>query len=1346
MTLARTKRQAPTAPAQETIQLQKPPDVIRSEGLTGTLAMIIPMFGSMGMMAVMALSANRSPRMLLMSGAFMVMMIGVAGINIYRQRVQHRDAVSGSRREYLAYISSMRDNARKVETQQREFNRWYLPNPSDLPLIVDEGTRIGERETTDDEFLLCRVGIADQPFATELVTGEVSALNEVDPVAESALVQFHKTYQVVEDLPLGISLDSVARVQITGSARDVRGLARAMVCQIAAFTRPKDVKIAILIRESSLDQWDWVKWLPHVASDRHEDALGAARMVVSDADDLIDLLPEGLIDRPRFAPGEGGVELPHVIIVNDGVPVPADHPVVTPDGVLGITIIDLPQSWDALVDPTTVRVAISNSAGSRTNMSLLQVGFEEVKASADWISVREAEAMARRLISSSSMALGQSLTSEADDAPGEASAEITDLLGLGDVHDLDTAVSWRPRANRDRLRVPIGLTPEHKTVYLDFKESAQQGMGPHGLIIGATGSGKSEVLRTIVLSLAMTHSSEDVNLVLIDFKGGATFNGMADLPHVAAIVTNLGDDLTLVDRMEDALRGEMARRQELLSKAGNFKNVQDYERARKLNRPELEPLPALIIVADEFSELLAEKPDFADLFVAIGRLGRSLQIHLLMSSQRLEEGKLRGLDSHLSYRIGLRTFSAQESRTVIGVPDAYELPPIPGVGYLKEDQSTMTRFRASYVSGPPPKRARTSLGELADGSDADVQVFDFVSTRVLRPEDATEPTDVVPETHAMSDDDAGAATLGDSGIAGVANTTFDIAVARLKGRGPEAHQVWLPPLDEPSTLDQLFGDLTVSRTLGLYSPRWRASGAFTIPVGDVDRPLEQRRDKLVINLDGSTGHLAILGGPQSGKSTLARTVVSALALTHTPLEIQIYVIDLGGGTFAGMRDLPHIAGVALRRDADRVRRMFQEVKSIVDNREQYFADHGIDSMATYRKLRAEGRADDGYGDVFFVVDGWQGLRADFEDIEAEFQNLMPRGLNFGLHVVGTALRWMNFRMAVKDMFGSRIELRLGDALDSEIDRKAAKNVPADRPGRGLGASKHHILGGVPRIDGVSSADDLSSGISDLVGAVKEAWTGPAGPKLRELPDRITIEQIRRMLAPDDRRVILGLNESRLEPFGVDFTKQDHFYFFGGQESGKSSTLRLIASEIQRVYTPKQAQIIVIDYRRALLGEIPDEYLMSYATTAAEAQGIVQQMAEYFKSRIPSSNVTPQQLRDRSWWTGAEAFFLVDDYDLVNASSGNPLAGLQPLLAQAHDVGLHVILTRRSGGASRGMFEPVMQTFNDLSVAGMLLPGSPDDGQLIGRLRPKQGNPGRAQFRSRDVPRETLQVAWVEPKL
>ena len=716
---------------------------------------------------------------------------------------------------------------------------------------------------------------------------------------------------------------------------------------------------------------------------------------------------------------------------------------------------------------------------------------------------------------------------------------------------------------------------------------------------------------------------------------------------------------------------------------------------------DLVPLPSLFIVVDEFSEMLSAKPEFIDLFVAIGRLGRSLGLHLLLASQRLEEGRLRGLESHLSYRVGLRTFSAQESRTVLGVPDAYELPPVPGLGYLKPDPTSLVRFKAAYVSGPPTGRVRVRRDEGGKLQG----ILPFTISEVLKldvevPESEPEPQPAEP---------------------GEQDSLLDIAVGHMVGKGPAAHQVWLPPLDVPDTLDQLMPDLAVDPRLGLVSQEWRRLGALTVPLGTVDRPREQRRDTLSVDLSGSAGHVAVVGGPRSGKSTLLRSIVTSMALTSTPQETQFYVLDFGGGTFAPLARLPHVSGVATRSERDVVTRIVAEVQGIVDRREAYFRRMGIDSIETYRLRRAraedQGRADDGYGDVFLVIDGWGTLRSDFDDIEIALQQLSTRGLTFGLHIVAAASRWSDFRAAMRDMFGTRLELRLGDPVDSEIDRRVAALVPAGRPGRGLVGSKLHFLGALPRIDGVTAAGDLGDGVDDLVAKVREAWTGPSGPKLRLLPARIGLDDVREQAGAPADRLVVGIDEKDLAPVTLDPVQEPHLLVLGDSGSGKSGVLRTLAQEIMRTHTPAQAQILLVDYRRALLGEVPDDYLINYVTSASQATPALREIATYLEGRIPGPDVTPEQLRERSWWSGADLFVLVDDYDLVATQQSSPVAALQPLLAQARDVGLHLAVARRSGGASRALYEPVIQSLRDLAMPGLMLSGNPEEGPLLGNLRP-----------------------------
>ena len=710
----------------------------------------------------------------------------------------------------------------------------------------------------------------------------------------------------------------------------------------------------------------------------------------------------------RSTPAQAGV--PHVVIVVDGGirDRAGGADLLGEGGVDAVTVLDLCGFAPRLVAGRGLQLVVGvDDLGARSG-----VGVERF-ARPDAVSIAEATRFARRLSPYRTPDSGPDERGEVGVATWAA------LTGVGDAASFSPARAWRPRYGRDRLRVPFGVAADGTPVELDLKEAAEGGMGPHGLCIGATGSGKSELLRTIVLGLVATHSPDQLNLVLVDFKGGATFLGLDGLAHVAAVITNLEQETALVDRMRDALAGEMHRRQEVLRAAGNFANVGDYEKARAAGA-DLDPLPALFIVIDEFSELLSQQPEFAELFVAVGRLGRSLHIHLLLASQRLDEGKLRGLDSHLSYRIGLKTFSANESRTVLGVPDAYHLPATPGSGYLKSDAEQLERFQGAYVSGRYVG-ARVGAGG-ATAAPAVARPRLFTAAPIPPEAGATVPADVSPSP------------LASEG----ARSTLEVLVGRMRGHGRPAHEIWLPPLDTPPTLDSLLpGSISVLRA----------------PIAVVDRPFDQRRDPLVVDLAGAAGNVAIVGGPQSGKSTALRTLIVSMAASHSPSQVQFYLLDFGGGTLAGLAGLPHVGSVANRLDGDRVRRTVAEMTGIVRTREQCFRELGIESMA---QLRTRAEPVDRHGDVFLVIDGFGSIRQEFEALEQQITNLAAQGLSYGVHVVVTAGRWGELRPALKDQLGTRIELRLGDPADSELGRRLAVAVPEGIPGRGMTREGLHL--------------------------------------------------------------------------------------------------------------------------------------------------------------------------------------------------------------------------------------------------------------------------------------------------
>ena len=904
-------------------------------------------------------------------------------------------------------------------------------------------------------------------------------------------------------------------------------------------------------------------------------------------------------------------------------------------------------------------------------------GDEEVIARPDLLTVAQASACARRLAP-------YRLT-----AAAATESQRLDWMGLMGPGGVDPERNWKTTGDGHIRPVPIGVAHDGTGVLLDINEAARNGMGPHGLCVGATGSGKSELLRTLALGMITSHPPDVLNLILVDFKGGATFLGLERVQHVGAVITNLSGEAHLVSRMNDALSGEMNRRQEVLRAAGGFANLAEYQRARSRGA-NLPPLPALFILVDEFSELLSQHPDFAELFVAIGRLGRSLGMHLLLASQRLDEGRLRGLETHLSYRICLKTFSAAESRAVLGVPDAYHLPSTPGAAYLKTASGDLVQFQTAFVSGHDGKRRN------APARTAPARVRLFTAATV---ENSAEVADDEPQQPVR--------------------TVLDTMLDRLAGRGAAAHQVWLPPLAESPTLDALL--------------QGHGHRRLTVPIGLVDNPYEQRRDPLVVELDGPAGNVAIVGAPRSGKSTALRTMLLALAEHHDPADAGFYCLDFGGGALSSMRQLPHVGSVAGRLDGDLCRRTVAVVASVMRTRESLFRRTGIDSMDTYRRRKVEGHpalAADPFGDVFLVIDGWATLRQEFDLLEGPITAIAAQGLSFGVHVVMTASRWAELRPALKDQIATRIELRLGDPAESEMDRKRARDLSGRSPGRGIAPNRREFAVAVP-----------AESVAVATERLRDRWAPNVAPPVLLLPTRVQREDL--VVSPGSG-VLLGVGEHELMPVHLSFEEQSHLLVLGEAGCGKTAALRLLCRELIRGNTADHVQLEIVDFRRGLLGVVESEHLSGYAMSSATLASRMPALIGLLEARMPGERVTQQQLRTRSWWSGPDIYLIVDDYDLVAGATGNPLTPLADFLPHAKDLGLHVVAARRSGGAARAMFDPVLARMRELGCMGLMMSASPEEGVLLGTVRPSALPPGRGTLITRGDANQLIQVAWTDP--
>ncbi len=1292
MTTRQVHRPARTVrplPAQDALTISPPPALPDGKAGTG-LQSLIPLAGAGAAMSMMMFL--RGSGFAALGAVILVVSLGAAGVMYFTQRGQAGRKRRDQRELYVTYLEGLREELREHERTTRLAGLRCDPPAAHLLGLVGDPARLWERRRPDADFLRLRVGTGAAALRELTLRDEGTVVSPADPFMRSEARALVRRFGRAPGVPLRIGLDRAGDVSVVGVERaDVLRTARALIAQLAALHAPDDVTLAIVAPASAEADWAWARWLPHLLDRDRIGPAGPVPRLVEDMATLEAMLAADLDERARAAAtaqrhGGGHAEArtrPRLVVVDDAHGRVARR-LGTPDAgagpaALGITVVHLVA--DRLHEPDEVSRR-ATVAGDRVTLEDVVGPSPLVEGTLDDAPAPLAEALARQL------APLRLAPDSYDDGTGTPPADFVDLLRLGDPAAVDPARLWQPRSDRDFLRVPIGVDEAGRPILVDLKESAQLGMGPHGLCVGATGSGKSELLRTLVLALVAAHPPSDLSMVLVDYKGGATFAPFGELPHVAGLITNLSGDAALVERVYTSLDGEVLRRQQLLADAGRVTDITEY-RLRRAEGADLAALPHLLVVIDEFGELLTAKPEFAELFLRLGRIGRSIGVHLLLSSQRIEQGKLRGLETYLSYRIGLRTLSDQESRTVLDTPDAARLPALPGHGYLKVDVTVYQRFKAAFVSGP---LAEARDAELAPVTGPPVKPM----VRFGRP----------PGLGAVAPPQASRRTTGP--------TLMSTVVAQLAG--PPVAPIWLPPLPAAVTLDRAGGGLQVTAD-GVRL------GVAGLPIGLLDDPARQWQGPWLVDLDAGGGHLLVLGGPGSGKTTLLRTLALALAATRTPTDVGVYGIDLLGSGLRALADLPHVGGVAGRDDRERIRRTVDEVAAMLAARERIFTRLGLDGVADLRAQRAAGRlAELACDEVVLLVDGYGRLGVEFEELEPAVHDLVARGGRFGVHVVATARRGSEVRAAQQVSFAQRVELRMTDPAESGIDGKLARAVPADAPGRALTSDKLFAHVALPRLDGLP--DPATSGLAAAATLVRGAWTGPLPPAVRVLPPVLRAAD----LAGASGLVPFGRVEHDFSTAELDIAGRDqHLLALGDSACGKTNLLRVLAAGLVRRYGPDQLVFAVVDPRHGLADVVPEPHLGGYASSPALAQRLASAVAGQLAGREPGDGAP-------------RVVLLVDDYDVLAASGTQPLAPLVPYLASGRDLGLHVLMTRRVMGAARGLFEPFTLGVRESGCLGLVMSGDRTEGQLLGGVRAATMPVGRGRLVRAGEAARTVQTA------
>lgn len=1309
------------------IVISLPPKKPQQQGaLVSMLQRFLPIIGTAsGSLFFVFYIISDGNNLLLLAMALIVALIGILTgfLTGWTQRKTLKEKQERERKAYRDYLEiQSKKIGRNATKQQKYFRQIFPPDQNNLLEMARQSTQLWVRRIHEPDFLQVSMGLGKVDLYPP-----VSFQSSHDYLAEydeESLQEQKKFQEQINNLltqePIVLNFRSVGVLTLVGERTHTRSLARALLSQLIVFHSPQDLRCLVSFPpdNNAKKAWYWLKWLPHTrllrASYRAERSKEPFALLARQAEDLRWLLEQQVIPvlkqrreqlkgRHTQVPGQ---PRPHFLVLIDGLTL--DSPegqllTVSPmmallreAETLGLTVLCLVDDQKNELPQTKAR--ITWTGGTLTFQEVKQDGQRLTEITPRKADVAVCYEIARRLAALKLAGVEE----RAVDLLRNFS--LLDLLDILPVADMIRRRRERSQTTPDNLlRVPVGRNEQGQLVYLDLKES---GDGPHGLLVGRTGSGKSELLRTLILALAVQHDTRTLNFVFIDFKGGASFTELKQLPHNAGLITNLESEPGLFERMVASLNGEVTRRQDLFSQVGAM-DIQAY-RAYSQSEKSLVVLPHLLLVVDETAELLTHKqhgPAFRELFISIGRVGRSLGIHLLLATQKVEGNAFYDLESSLRYRLCLHTNSPEESIAVLGPgrSDAYYLPATPGIGYLKVDDGELQKMKAALVSQPlavpqPGDLARrirtfTSTGSLAP-------IFDLPTTSLVNSAPLKEIQAIIR------------------------------LLLELSEGAPRIRPVWQEPLPKALGLHGL--EQWLGSDLSHPLPLWREEvpGNLQVSVGLVDRPQQQRQESLTLDFANGDGHLALVGAPQSGKSTFLRSLLMALMLTHSPSEVQIYIIDLAGGQFHQYQGLPHIGAVCFpgtnyTEDLDLTLLLMRQV---IAGRQNLFRQQNLSTMADFRKKRQEGQYSDfAYGDVFLVIDNVAPFKQDVA-LGEEISFLLQSGPAAGVHLIFTANDWQAIRPAFLNLLGTYLELRLIVPENSRIDAKIARALPGNTlsteavPGRGLTKDRAQFQSSLPWIEPLlAHPGEQEEATLSYLKSQATKWSESKARPLPKLPFPIQRQKIQEM---GGYGLLLGLQSFTMERYYLNlFEEGPHFQVWGDSKSGKTTLLRVCLEELQSRYPSTDVKIGVIEsgaFRQPpLYQSVQDPYYLTNAWMR-KPDSLRKSLSILKEHLQPRLQMDPDQAAREPVQT--RYVLLVDSYDPNQVQNITEWVELVTWAERGEEIGFHIILT---GSYTVATSTDRLVKMLKVASPGLLLSASTSPGKVLYDQAPTvQPYPGR----------------------
>lgn len=1098
----------------------------KNRGMFSSLA------GSGAMMAASILTSAVSPALIAARAASLISPItsAAASSGNEKKRKMNAQQYEAMRREkYGAYIDDQKARIESVAKVQRDIIARENPAPRDCMNILYELKRsFWERMPSDRDFLDVRVGMGYEKLCVSVKSRSDNGFQmESDEIRELSEQIIEET-RIVDNVPARISLLKRNTVGFVGNRSKVIGLVKNMLISLTALHCFEDVRIMGIFDREERERWESLKWLPHIWDEERQfrslafDKEGAHLL----CEMYNDLIKKRRAELKNGACDQKIIPKPFYIFIFGSKRLAEKEEIMgnlfDNDPRMGITSIFLFDDMYMLPNDCRCIVDVDNGPCVFERDEINNKFYFTMDSATDDI---QWDTFARRMA-----AIELEGFSVKTSLPGS----VTFLQGYGvqTVEQLDVIGMWNRSKPYESLAAPVGMLEGNKLFSLDIHEAAH---GPHGLVAGTTGSGKSELLQTWILSMALCYHPHDVSFVIIDYKGGGMANLMEPLPHVVGKITNIGANIT---RSLISLQSEIKRRYAIFDRYG-VNHIDKYQRLYKSGAA-AEAMPHLIIVSDEFAELKKEEPDFMSGLISAARVGRSIGIHLVLATQKPGGVVDDQIQSNTRFRLCLKVQDAADSREMIKRPDAAGLTQA-GRAFIRVGEDEYFDLFQSFWSGAAYFDRHVSIAE--KDTENRVRIVEISGRRVKTSADKNPSS--------KTDLDELTAV-----IRYICSTAKENGVERLPGP-------WLPELSERLYLEDL------KTEDGFDGEKWDEPEQWlTIPIGKYDAPKLQAQGVQFMDL-ANEGHYGIYGAPGTGKTCLLKSAVLSLGLRYSPRDVNIYILDCGGWSMSMFAAMPHVGGIALDSEEEKFFKFEKLIMREFEVRKRKFLQNSVSSLKAYREAVSSDMPA-----IVIAIDNIIPVFDLYPDLEGLFVTIAREGATYGIYMVYTANSTSGIRYKVLQNIRGAIAFELTDRGDypSIVGRLDGMGSPR--------ITGRAFFKGNPPVEFQAALAAKGETDREMMLAVKEitirmnsAWTGSRPLPIPVMPETVTFD---RMMSEYTVRtsipVGVGCEDIRTEY--IDLSLNYSLLISGSVHSGKSTMLSHISKMVQHRF--EDTKVFVFD--------------------------------------------------------------------------------------------------------------------------------------------------------------------------